>query len=126
MRTFTIGNAFGSGVFAVLLLIAILSILAAPPTPEQVKGRNAFSAQMHQKQKENAALCGLAAACRKYDKVRLECATAANFKTCLRTKMGDDASYIPACIGAGEEGAPAMPIPTAPNHAQCLLIEALP
>jgi hypothetical protein len=37
------------------------------------------------------ALCHQAAACKKYSKVRQECATAGSFKTCLRIKMGDDA-----------------------------------
>src|SRR5262249_37204494 len=52
-----------------------------------------------QKEELNLALCRQAAACKKYSEARLECATAGNFKTCLRIKMGEDAAYIGMCSG---------------------------
>ena len=66
-------------------------------------------------------LCQLAAACKKYSSVRLECATAGNFKTCLRIKMGDDAVYSGTCSGY-REGEPAIALsPETPNAAECFL-----
>ena len=63
----------------------------------------------------------MAAACKKYSDVRLECAVAGNFKTCLRIKMGADAYYAPICSG-GEEGAPALLLPDTPNAFQCFFL----
>jgi hypothetical protein len=67
-------------------------------------------------------LCHLAEACKKYDRVRLECATAGNFGTCLRIKMGDDAEYSGLCSN-GAEGAPAAPPPPqTPNMVGCFIV----
>jgi hypothetical protein len=64
-------------------------------------------------------LCRTATACKKYDEMRLECATAGNLKTCLRIKMGEDASYIGTCSGY-VEGGPAVPLaPETPNALGC-------
>src|SRR5262249_61990704 len=72
-----------------------------------------------QKEELNLALCRQAAACKKYSEARLECATAGNFKTCLRIKMGEDAAYIGMCSGY-EDGAPAVPLPPeTPNAVDC-------
>jgi hypothetical protein len=68
---------------------------------------------------QKSFLCRAAAACKKYSEVRLECATAGNFKTCLRIKMGDDASFSEMCSGY-DEGAPAVPLPPeTPNAVNC-------
>jgi hypothetical protein len=63
--------------------------------------------QRHQYERE---LCLRAAACEKYSAMRLECATAGNFKNCLHIKMGAQAIYIDPCSGFNE-GAPAVPSP---------------
>jgi hypothetical protein len=52
--------------------------------------------------------CQVSAACEKYDKARIDCATAGNFKTCLRIKMGDDERYGRYCTNGYDEGAPPM------------------
>jgi hypothetical protein len=59
------------------------------------------------------ALCHQAAACNKYSKVREECATAGNFKTCLRVRMGADELWSDICNGY-IEGGPALPLPPKP------------
>ncbi len=70
-------------------------------------------------EKAKLSLCHAAAACKKYSEPRLECATAGNFKTCLRIKMGNDASYSGMCSGY-DEGAPAVPLPPeTPNAVAC-------
>jgi hypothetical protein len=55
-------------------------------------------------------LCRAATACQKYEKMRFECAAAGNIRTCLRIKMGEEASYIAACSGY-VEGGPAVSLP---------------
>jgi hypothetical protein len=96
--------------FLVLALLAIgaIGILVEgekkPVSPEQ-----AYKSQ----------LCRVAAACKKYDQARLDCATAGNFKTCLRIKMGHDEDFISACSGY-VEGAPAVPLSVeTPNSVNC-------
>jgi hypothetical protein len=71
------------------------------------------------------SLCHAAAACKKYSEARLECATAGNFKTCLRIRMGNDASYSDLRSGY-DEGAPAVPLPPeTPNTVTCFFINLL-
>jgi hypothetical protein len=73
----------------------------------------------HLKDASKLALCHQAAACKKYSKVREECATAGSFKTCLRIKMGDDAHWSDTCSGY-VEGGPALPVPPqTPNSVDC-------
>jgi|SRR5579872_4683841 len=68
------------------------------------------------------SLCRLRDACTKYDRVRLECATAGNFKTCLRIKMDKDIQYTDLCSGYNE-GAPAVPLdPNTPNFVRCFVL----
>jgi len=90
----------------------------SPPTAAD-KERDATIERAHQQADQyQKYLCVAAAACKKYDTVRLECATAGSFRTCLRIKMGDDSSYIDAC-GNGD-GAPASPSPPdTPNNFEC-------
>ena len=42
-------------------------------------------------------LCQMQAACIKYHRTRLECATAEDLNTCLQIKMRDDYDFVPAC-----------------------------
>ncbi len=89
------------------------------------KQREAEAKKMREQEYETKRyLCRVSAACKKYDATRLECATAGNFKTCLRIKMGDDAYYIESCSGYNE-GAPALPRPpNTPNTIECFLLLA--
>ena len=76
----------------------------------------------HQEAEVKRSLCREAAACKKYSEVRLECATAGSFKTCLRIKMGSDVNYNGMCSGY-EDGAPAIPLsPQAPNAVSCFFL----
>ena len=97
-----------------------------PPYPDELRAQQAAQ-QVAQRRREAEVdheemeryLCRVASACKKYSDVRLECATAGNFKTCLRIKMGDDASYSDICSGY-YEGAPAVPLsPETPNAVVC-------
>ena len=50
------------------------------------------------------------AAGKKYSEARLECATAENFKTCLRAKMGDVRYYYANLCSGGDIGGPVQPL----------------
>lgn len=98
-----------------------LGQIAPPPTAAEKERKAAVDKQRWQEDQMKRYFCLAAAACKKYDKVRLECATAGNFKTCLRVKMGSDADYSGACSGY-VEGAPALPpSPETPNAVECFL-----
>jgi hypothetical protein len=87
---------------------------APPPSPAELE-------RTRQIQGKKRYLCLAAAACKKYDQVRLECATAGNFRTCLRIKMGDDASYSDTC--SVSEGGPALrPPPETPTGLECFFL----
>jgi hypothetical protein len=66
--------------------------------------------------------CQVSAACEKYDKARIDCATAGNFKTCLRIKMGDDERYGRYCTNGYDEGAPPMRSPGSPYKLTCAVL----
>jgi hypothetical protein len=101
-----------------------------PPLSEADKAQ-AVAANLREQQDQEAKqaaeltekyLCRKAAACKKYDQVRLECATAGNFRTCLRVKMGESVSYIDLCSGY-DEGAPAIgPDPKTPDFVRCFIL----
>jgi hypothetical protein len=131
-----IGKAFKRPVFgiagaviAVFVWLSALSLLAPSPpnyTPEEM-ARSAEEEAKRAAERENQRefrryLCHAAAACRKYSEARLECATAGNFKTCLRIKMDEDASYSDMCSGY-DIGAPAVPLPReTPDWKTCLFL----
>ena len=117
------------GVTVLVLFIAFsvwLSLTSphpTPPTAEEIqreKERKAKAAdESSQREYYKRSLCIEAAACKKYDKMRLECATAGDFKKCLRIKMGSDVVYSERCSGF-IEGAPALPPPPeTPNAVDC-------
>jgi hypothetical protein len=97
-----------------------------PPTEEEkrqeqqrVEEQQRREQQRNQRREYRRELCRLVAACEKYSAIRLECATAGNFKNCMRIKMGADATYIGLCSGF-DEGAPAVPSsPETPNKVEC-------
>ena len=69
-------------------------------------------------------LCRKMAACSKYDRVRVDCATASNIETCLRIKMGDDFRDVETC-GVDYEGGPAALLdPRTPNALRCFFLNA--
>jgi hypothetical protein len=122
-----------------LILLAIVALiwldsLSPRPSPAEVQARQEREAQARQEREaRNEAtrkqriererfLCLEAKACKKYSEARLECATAGNFKTCLRIKMGEDSSYSDRCSGY-DIGAPAVSLPPdTPNEIQCFLV----
>jgi hypothetical protein len=98
----------------------------APPTATEIAERQQRDAAVETARKRRAEseehLCRQAAACKKYSEARLECATAGNFRTCLRIKMGADAIYSNICSGF-DEGGPAVPLPAeTPNAVKCFFI----
>ena len=115
------------GLILALSAVAIwLDRTKPPPNPDELRAQQAAQqvaqrrreAEVHHEEMERY-LCRVASACKKYSDVRLECATAGNFKTCLRIKMGDDASYSDICSGY-YEGAPVVPLsPETPNAVVC-------
>jgi hypothetical protein len=122
-----IGKVFKRPVFYVAVIAGFVWLssmyLLAPPLPnytpedmarfaeeQAIRDIRATERRGHQRY-----LCHAVAACRKYSEARLECATAGNFKTCLRIKMGDDASYSDMCSGY-DIGAPAVPLPQETPH----------
>jgi hypothetical protein len=97
-----------------------------PPSPEDQQRASAEKVAVEKRREQEYRykqyLCRAAAACKKYDEVRLECATAGSFKTCLRIKMGKDADYSESCSGY-IEGAPAVPRPPeTPNVVECFFV----
>jgi hypothetical protein len=75
-----------------------------------------------QKTQLREQLCLEAEACKKYSEARLDCATAGNFKTCLRIKMGEDSFYSDICSGY-DLGAPAVPLPPeTPTAFECFFV----
>ena len=69
-------------------------------------------------------LCRKMAACSKFDRVWVGCATADNIETCLRIKMGDDFRDVETC-GVDYEGAPtALLNPRTPNALRCVFLNA--
>lgn len=113
---------FGLSMFALFALMGWHGIFG--PEKTNVIAAQAHGAQAEQyRQQRNERkkyLCRAFDACQTYDTVRLECATAGNFRTCLRIKMGDQMSLVPACTA--EEGAPATLPADTPDRAECLLI----
>ena len=70
-------------------------------------------------------LCRKMAACSKYDRVRVDCATAGSIDTCLRIKMGDDFRDVETC-GVDYEGGPAVLLdPRTPNALRCFFLNTM-
>ena len=61
-----------------------------------------------EKREQQRELCKVAAACRAYQNVRLDCAAAGNLRRRIEIKMGDYAGYIDDC--AEYDGGPVLPI----------------
>jgi hypothetical protein len=114
---------FGLCAVGIVAIVAFLIWTAPPRTPAERAADEAASRQRAAKENDEEQfklyLCHAAAACKKYSAVRLECATAGSFKTCLRIKMGEDSGYSDFCSGY-VEGAPSVPLPPqTPNAVEC-------
>jgi hypothetical protein len=122
--------------FSMLWLVVLCGIWAAftapPPKPRTVEdeqrnaiaetARQAAEKDRQQLDQHKRELCRAAAVCKKYDTVRLECATAGSFKTCLRVKMGDDAVFANSCNGYNEGGPALPPLVGTPNIVECFFL----
>ena len=113
----------------VLALILIVWDMVMPsPTPEEAARLN-LAARLNSQVNSQASiadkqkLCFAARVCKKYSEARLDCATAGNFKTCLRIKMGDDAYAFASMCSGGDIGAAAAALsPETPNALECFFL----
>ena len=100
-----------------------------PPPPPEEKAQQVLIAKERAKEYQQSIeldryLCRKAAACSKYDRVRVDCSTAGNIDTCLRIKMGDDFRDVETC-GVDYEGGPAALLdPRTPNALRCVFLNA--
>jgi len=106
---------------AALIGGAVWASVEEPTTPEETK----LHADEHkQRIVLDRYLCRKMAACSKYDRVRVDCATGGNIDTCLRIKMGDDFRHVETC-DVDYEGAPAALLdPRTPNALRCFFLNA--
>jgi hypothetical protein len=104
-----------------------------PPLPtkeEQTRSAALWAADQRMREQEaqerreyDLYLCRMKDACSKYDRVRLECAVAGDFRTCLRIKMGDDVHFVDVCSGYNA-GGPAVPLdPQSPDAVRCFVLK---
>ena len=119
----------------VLPVVAVLlgTVLVKPPAPlstAETERRALIEKRQAQERREQESekaeiergLCRQREACAKYDRVRLECAVAGDFKTCLRIKMGDDVIFADICSGYNE-GGPGVPLDTRiPSAFRCFML----
>ena len=116
------------GLLALMGAAAWLLLMQPLPPPEE-KAQHALIAKERAKEYQQSIeldrhLCRKAAACSKYDRVRVDCATASSIETCLRVKMGDDFRDVETC-GVDYEGGPvALLNPRTPNALRCFLLNA--
>lgn len=62
------------------------------------------------RRERNRLLCKVKSICEQYGQVRQECATAGNFKNCIRVKMGDEKfAETGSCTDDGHMDAPSEP-----------------
>jgi len=117
-----------------VLLMASMGVAAwllsmQPPPPPEQKAQQVLIAKERAKEYQQSIeldryLCRKAAACSKYDRVRVDCSTAGNIDTCLRIKMGDDFRDVETC-GVDYEGGPAALLdPRTPNAFRCFFLNA--
>jgi hypothetical protein len=121
-------KAWAVGILLLFVLLIWRIVVVTPPRPSptelavQREGDSSAEKQRRQMWQIKRFLCLEAKVCKKYNEARLECATAGNFKTCLRIKMDEDASYAEVCSGY-DLGAPAVPLPPeTPNAVECFLL----
>jgi len=111
-----------------LLGMALIGGAALAPIEEPTLEEKATTKLREDESKQRIVLdrylCRKMAACSKYDRVWVECATAGNIETCLRIKMGDDFRDVETC-GVDYEGAPtALLNPRTPNALRCVFLNA--
>src|SRR5262245_24448684 len=115
-------------------LIAIVIMNPPPSTEQEIEARKAQTeatkARKRQEQQQKVAkaandraLCNTASVCKKYGKVRQDCAVAGNFRNCVQVKMGENTSY--AETDCNDDGTPRWQ-PDTPNPIVCFLLNYLP
>ena len=106
-----------------------LAAFDATASPPEEKAQQVLIAKERAKEYQQSIevdryLCRKAAACSKYDRVRVDCATDGNIEACLRIKMGDDFRDVETC-GVDYEGGPAALLdPRTPNALRCFFLNA--
>ena len=98
---------------------AVWAPIEEPTTPEETK---LHADERKQRIVLDRYLCRKMAACSKYDRVRVDCATAGNIDTCLRIKMGDDFRDVETCGVDYEGGFAALLDPRTPNALRCFFL----
>ena len=111
-----------------LLGMALIGGAALAPIEEPTLEEQATAKLREDESKQRIVLerhlCRKMAACSKYDRVRVDCATAGNIDTCLRINMGDDFRDVETC-GVDYEGGPAALLnPRTPNALRCVFLNA--
>jgi hypothetical protein len=129
------------GVLVLAVAVYLISPAPPPPNPQQEQEaaawRRAEQKDAEQRRAAEAARteaeaarteekrerCRIAAACKKYDDARTECAMAGNVTTCVRIKMGDAVRYFDLCSNSDRSLPPASPahFTAAPNVIWCWL-----
>jgi hypothetical protein len=95
-------------IWVAVAIIDPQKLLPSPPTPqieqEAAEQRRAEQKAAEQRRaallkadEEKRELCRIAAACKKYDDARTECAMAGKVTSCVRIKMGDAEGYFGLC-----------------------------
>src|SRR6516165_12816643 len=94
---------WGTGALLLASMGAAAWLLSMQPLPSpEERGQQALVASERAKEYQQSIeldryLCRKTAACSKYDRVRVDCATAGNIGTCLRIKMGDAFRDVETC-----------------------------
>ena len=114
---------WGTGALLLASMGAAAWLLSMQPLPSpEERGQQALVASERAKEYQQSIeldryLCRKTAACSKYDRVRVDCATAGNIDTCLRIEMGDDARFVDMCGGEPLD-------PRTPNALRCYSLNA--
>ena len=118
-RTLSLWMFFGS---VPIIFFALFAPSNQAPISQPVETKAQSSAEQQLSTEKERWLCKKAAVCTKYGDARFQCATAANFKSCVQIKMGSDADYIGVCSDF-VEGAPAIPTSSdTPNSVRCFFL----
>ena len=113
-----------SGLLGMALIGGAVWVPLEEPTTEEKATTKLLADEHKQRIVLDRYLCRKMAACSKYDRVWVECATAGNIETCLRIKMGDDFRDVETC-GVDYEGGPAALLdPRTPNALRCFFLNA--
>jgi hypothetical protein len=127
---FTTISQVGLAIICVGAVLAEYWLQPPPPTPEQIEVRKIRDAAEQAalveqrradkvKQVRRAAYCETAHTCKRYGKVRQECAVAGDFKNCVTVKMGDNMSYAEFATDCHDDGTVRWQLTNAPGAVEC-------